>query len=446
MDRPVRTPVTSMTETPQSAPSPSRRDVLDLALRAGLVAGSAAASPLAFGGRRQDDDSVLKVGLIGCGGRGGGAAVNALRADPNTKLVAMADAFEDMLERKHTDLQNVADIADRVDVPAERRFVGFEAYKKVVDASDVVLLATSPHFRPAHDEYAVQQGKHLFVEKPVAVDAPGLRRIWTAANEAKDKGLAVVSGLCYRYQFAKQETVRRVHEGAVGDIVALECSYNTGGLWHRGRQPDWSDMEWQMRNWLYHVWLSGDHVMEQAIHNLDKIAWVMKDVPPKSVDASGGRIVRTDTKYGNVFDHFNARFTWDSGVKCFFSCRQLSGAKSDVSDHVYGTRGVAHIQSHRIEGEERWRWRKPDGMVDDMYQNEHDALFKSIRDGQSIHNGDYMCKSTLLALMVRMSAYTGKAIEWNQALESEEDLTPPAYEWGDLPVGPIAQPGVTPFV
>lgn len=432
----------------------TRRDVL---ARGGLALAAGALTPVALGGpsalegaepgsgrgaRRQ-----RRIGLVGCGGRGGGAAVNALKADPDNVLVALGDAFSDMLESCHASLAANAEVAAQVDVPVERRFVGFEAYKQVIDACDVVLLCTSPHFRPAHVEYAVQQGKHMFVEKPVAVDAPGLRRVWAASEEARAKGLALVSGLCYRYEQKKQETVRRVHAGAVGDIVALECSYNTGGLWYRERRPDWSDMEWQMRNWLYHVWLSGDHVMEQAIHNLDKVLWVMQDEPPVRVDASGGRSVRTDAKYGNVFDHFNARFQWERGLKCFFSCRQWSGAKSDVSDHVYGTRGVAHVQTHRIEGEEPWRWRPPsDDFVDDMYQNEHDALFAALRAGTPRHDGDYMCKSTLMALMVRMSAYTGQEIGWTQALESTEDLTPPAYEWGDLDVGPIAQPGVTKFV
>jgi predicted dehydrogenase len=433
-------------QSPRDGLSWTRRDVL---AHGGMALAASALSPLALGapGPAQRPGQPRRIGLVGCGGRGGGAAVNALKADADNVLVALGDTFSDMLEGTYESLLANTEIATQVDVPVERRFVGFEAYKQVVDSCDVVLFCTSPHFRPMHVEYAVQQGKHMFVEKPVAVDAPGLRRIWAASDAAKEKGLALVSGLCYRYEKKKQATVERIHDGAIGDIVALECSYNTGGLWHRGRQPEWSDMEWQMRNWLYHTWLSGDHVMEQAIHNLDKIMWVMGDVPPQSVDASGGRSVRTDPIYGNVFDHFNARFEWEKGLKCFFSCRQWSGAKSDVSDHIYGTRGVAHLQSHRIEGEDPWRWRAPsEDFVDDMYQNEHDALFRALREGLPIHNGDYMCKSTLMALMTRMSAYTGQEIGWTQALESTEDLTPPAYEWGDLEVGPIAIPGVTKFV
>ncbi|MEZ6013520.1 MAG: Gfo/Idh/MocA family oxidoreductase [Planctomycetota bacterium] len=428
-----------------SDPGPlSRRDVL---MHGGMALAASALTPFALGapGALRPGEK-RRIGLVGCGGRGGGAAANALRADPDNVLVALGDLFPDMLQNTLNGLSGDAELAPRIDVPAERQFVGFEAYKQVVDSCDVVLFCTTPHFRPMHVEYAVQQGKHMFVEKPVAIDAPGLRRIWAASDEAKRKGLTLVSGLCYRYEKKKQETVKRVHEGAIGDIVALECSYNTGGLWHRGRKDNWSDMEWQIRNWLYHTWLSGDHVMEQAIHNLDKIAWVMGDKPPASVDASGGRIVRTDPIYGNVFDHFNARFTWEGGLKCFFSCRQWSGAKPDVSDHVYGTKGVAHIQSHKIEGENPWRWRTPEGMTDDMYQNEHNELFQALREGRQIHNGDYMCQSTLMALMTRMSAYTGQEISWTQALESQEDLSPAAYEWGDIAVGPIAQPGVTKFV
>jgi len=418
-------------------------------VQGGAALATGALAPLALGAESAAEPrrgQPRRIGLLGCGGRGAGAAAQALKADPDNVLVALGDVFPDMLANTLASLTADLELAPRVDVPEGRQFVGFNSYKQVIDACDVVLLCTSPHFRPLHTEYAVKQGKHMFIEKPVAVDAPGLRRFWAASDEARAKGLALMPGLCYRYEKKKQEIVRRVHEGAIGDIVALECSYNTGGLWHRGRQESWSDMEWQMRNWLYHTWLSGDHVVEQAIHNLDKALWVMGDVPPVSVVASGGRSVRTDPMYGNVFDHFNARLRWESGQRCFFSCRQWSGAKSEVSDHIYGKRGVAHIQTHRIEGENPWSWRAPEEFVDDMYQNEHDELFRSLREGQPVHGGDYLCKATLMAIMVRMSAYTGQEITWNQALESTEDLTPAAYEWGDLEVGPIAVPGVTPFV
>jgi myo-inositol 2-dehydrogenase / D-chiro-inositol 1-dehydrogenase len=390
-------------------------------------------------------DTTLKVGLIGCGGRGTGAATNALRADPNVKLWAMGDSFVDQLNSSLGSLNSQADLVDKIDVAEERRFVGFDAYKQVIDECDVILLATSPHFRPLHVEYAVEKGKHLFVEKPVATDMVGLRRIKAACAVAADKGLNLVSGLCYRYHFRKQETMKRVHQGDIGDILSLQCTYNTGGLWHKGRKADWSEMEYQMRNWLYFPWLSGDHIAEQHIHSLDKVLWAMKDVMPIKATASGGRQVRTDPKYGQVYDHFNTVFEWESGVRAFSSCRQMSGAASDVSDYAVGTLGTAALQHHRISGVNKWRYRGKG--PDDMYQNEHNALFASIRAGEQINNSDYMIKSTMLALMGRMSAYSGQTVTTEQAWQSTLDLSPPVYDWvDDLPEASIALPGVTPLV
>jgi predicted dehydrogenase len=419
-------------------------------LRAGgALAAAGSTLPSALGATlKADSKETLSVGLVGCGGRGGGAAVNALRADPNVKLVALGDAFPDFLTSKLGSLKAIGDIADRIDVPEDRQFVGFDAYKGVIDSCDVVLLATSPHFRPLHVEYAVEHGVHAFVEKPIATDAVGVRRVWAASEKAREKGLSISSGLCYRYQFAKQATFERLHDGAIGDITALECTYNTGTLWHRGTReehPDWSEMEYQMRNWLYFTWLSGDHIAEQHIHSLDKLAWAMQDDYPVKCTASGGRIVRTDEQWGNIYDHFNTVYEWGNGVKGFSSCRQWVGADANVSDFAYGTKGTAALQSHRINTEgEKWRYRGEG--PDDMYQNEHDALFAALRAGERIDNADYMCKSTMMAIMARMSAYTGKTVTWDQAWNSELDLSPAAYEWGDVPMRPVAQPGITPFV
>ena len=420
-------------------------------LRAGgALAAAGSTIPVALGARlASDSKETLKIGLVGCGGRGGGAATNALRADPNVKLVALADAFPDQLTNKLKSLQSQTDIADRIDVPEERQYVGFDAYKNVIDQVDVVLLATSPHFRPLHVEYAVEKDTHAFVEKPIATDAPGVRRMRAACDKAAEKGISISSGLCYRYQHAKQATLQRVHDGMIGEIKSMECTYNTGGLWHRGRKPEWSEMEYQMRNWLYFTWLSGDHIAEQHIHSLDKLAWAMNDVPPMKATASGGRIVRSDEQWGNIYDHFNTVFEWEGGVKGFSSCRQWVGADGNVSDFVVGTKGTAALQSHRIQmtdpgaGEENWRYRSDE--PDDMYQNEHDVLFAALRAGDRIDNSDYMCKSTMMAIMARMSAYTGKSVTWDMAWNSKEDLSPPAYDWTDMEMRPVAQPGVTPF-
>ncbi|MFT7677572.1 MAG: putative dehydrogenase [Planctomycetota bacterium] len=420
----------------------SRRQVLRVtgAATLGSLSACAIGAKQPAGGRE-----MIRVGLVGCGGRGGGAAVQALRADPNVKLVALGDVFADQLNARHEQLLATPDVADRVDVPEERKYVGFDAYKKVIEQVDVVLLTTSPHFRPLHVEYAVEHDVHCFVEKPVATDGPGLRRMRAACDKAAEKGLSILSGLCYRYEFGKQALVDRIHGGEIGDIRSMQCTYNTGGLWHRGHKPEWSDMEYQMRNWLYFSWLSGDHIAEQHIHSLDKLAWAMGDKYPVKATASGGRSVRTDEKYGDVFDHFQTVYEWEDGTRGFASCRQWVGADSDVSDYIVGTKGTAEMQRRTITPIEGKRWRHRSDEPDDMYQNEHNVLFEALRNGERIDNSNYMIESTLMALMGRLSAYTGKSLTREQVLNSTVDLTPKAYEWGDAPAVEIAVPGVTPF-
>jgi myo-inositol 2-dehydrogenase / D-chiro-inositol 1-dehydrogenase len=337
-----------------------------------------------------------------------------------------------------------------------KKFVGFDAYKGVIDACDVVLLATPPHFRPLHLRAAIEAGKHVFCEKPVATDVPGVKKVIEACKLAKEKNLAVVSGLCYRYDSGKADMVKAIHDGGLGDILSLQTNYNTTGLWMNPRQPGWDDMQWQLRNWLYFHWLSGDHVVEQAIHSVDKMMWVMKDAPPAVVTASGGRTQRTNPAYGNIYDHFNAVIEWPSKQRCYFSCRQWNNSDQDVSDWIHGTTGVGNMNDLVITGKNEWKGKKAKVP---MYRAEHEAMFKSIRDGKPLNNGDYMTKSTLVAMMIRMSAYTGKNVFWDKAaaeaaragdkaaiiLESTEDLSPPKYEFGPLPVAPVAVPGVTPF-
>lgn len=420
--------------------SASRRDFMRVSGAAVLA--SAASSVMrapAVLGKKND---LLRVGLIGCGSRGNGAARQALLADPDTKLVALGDAFSDVVEDSYRKFTQ-SGVSERVDVPPERRFSGFDAYKGVIEHSDVVVLATPPGFRPIHIRAAVDALKHVFCEKPVAVDAAGVRSVLDTCRRAREKGLNVVSGLCYRYEFRKKETMMRIHDGAIGEIVAMETVYNTTGLWHRGRNPEWSEMEYQIRNWLYFDWLSGDHIVEQHIHSLDKLAWAMGDEYPVKATASGGRIVRTDPKFGNVYDHFNTTYEWANGVKGFSSCRQWDNSSTNVSDHLFGTKGKADIQRGIIVTRKGKKWRYRGEGVDDMYQNEHNALFAAIRKGDLLDNGEYMCKSTMMAIMARMSAYTGRTLTWDEALESQVELAPPAYEWGDLPLRPVPQPGKT---
>jgi predicted dehydrogenase len=308
---------------------------------------------------------------------------------------------------------------------------------------DVVLLAAPPHFRPLHFSYAVEKGKHAFVEKPIAVDAPGVRTVQAACEQARKQRLSVVSGLCYRYHAGVQATVEKVAEGAIGDVVAIETTYNAGTLWHRGDDPAWSRMEYQLRNWLYFTWLSGDHIVEQAVHSLDKAAWLLGDASPLSAWGVGGRQQRTEKKFGNVFDHHTVFYEFPNNVRVYFSCRQLAGAAQQVEDVALGTKGQAKLMRHEIEGHDSWRYRGP---KPSMYRVEHEHLFKSIREGTPIDNGHYMCNSTMLGIMGRMCTYTGQKITWAEACASSERLGPEVYEFGDVPEPTVAAPGVTKLV
>ena len=387
------------------------------------------------------ESDVLKIGLVGCGGRGSGAAVNAMRADKHCQLVAMADAFADRLESSRRRLREAG--GEKFAVTDENCFVGFDAYKKLLATDvDVVILATPPHFRPEQFRAAVEAGKHTFVEKPVAVDAPGVRSVLATSEVAHEKGLAVVSGLCWRYDHGVRATMEHIRDGAIGDIVAIQSTYNTGTLWHHGDKSTWSRMEYQLRNWLYYTWLSGDHNVEQHIHSLDKVAWLMGDVPPTSATGMGGRQQRTDEKYGHVFDHHAVVYDYPGGVKAFAYCRQQDGCSNYVDENVLGTKGQARMLRHRIDGAVKWRYQGP---KPNMYDVEHQELFASIRSGSPINNGRYMATSTMLAIMGRMCTYSGKTLTWDQCLASTERLGPERYEWGDLPEPLVAVPGVTRF-
>ncbi len=435
---------------PGNETRPSRRDFVrgsGAALSAAAISMSLQSAVYAAG------SDALKVGLVGCGGRGTGAAQNALHGDTTATLHAMADLFPDQIESALKSIKEGSDVGDRVNVPKERRFSGLEAYKQLIDSVDVVLLATPPHFRPLHVRAAIEAGKHVFCEKPVGVDVPGVKSVMETTKLATDKKLCLVSGLCFRYDESKRETVAKIHDGAIGQITALQTNYLTTGLWYKQRQPEWSDMEWQLRDWLYFSWLSGDHIVEQHIHSLDKMLWIMKDNPPLKVIASGGRIVRTAPQFGNVYDHFNSIFEWGSveglapaGVRCFSACRQWTGAQNkidvDVSDWAFGTEGTANVQQHRITG--KVKFHKGDAKVG-MYDAEHVALFNAIKSGTPINNGDYMCKSTLMAIMARESAYTGKSIKWEEILASTEKLGPDNYNFGPFPTPAIPVPGMTKF-
>jgi predicted dehydrogenase len=404
-----------------------------------------------FAGAYAAADDTIKVGLIGCGGRGTGAASQALHTKGNVKLVAMADAFKDRLEGCLKGLKNeFSDTPERVDVKPDMQFTGFDAYQKVIAAGvDLVVLATPPGFRPIQFEAAVKAGKHVFMEKPVAVDAPGVRRVLTAVEESKKKNLAVGVGLQRHHQYEYIETIKRLQDGAIGDIHTMRVYWNGDGVWVRPRQSGQTEMEYQMRNWYYFNWLCGDHICEQHIHNLDVANW-LKGAAPIRANGMGGREVRKGKDYGEIYDHHFVEFEYADGSRMFSQCRHIPRCWNSVSEHAQGSKGWADISgSHiNVEGGEDWRYK---GKKANPYQVEHDDLFASIREGKPINEGEYGALSSMTSILGRMATYSGKVIEWKDALASNIDLSPKSYAFdAEPPVQPdkdgnyaIAVPGVT---
>ena len=431
--------------TPSNNATTRREFLKTSALVGGVLAAPAILPGNLFAKENQDQ---LKVGLIGCGGRGSGAASQALTADKNVVLTAMGDAFEDHLQKSLQSLQKQH--PDKVKVTPEKCFVGLDAYQKVIDSGvDVVLLASPPGFRPVHLKAAVEAGKHIFCEKPMATDAPGVRSVLESVKVAKEKQLSLVAGFCWRYEAARREFYKRVHEGAIGDIRAIYATYYAGPVKPMPapseRRADVGDLEWQMRNWYNFTWLSGDGYVEQACHSVDKVAWCMKDQPPLKAVAVGGR--QTPNHQGNIFDHMFVVYEFPDDVRAFVGQRQVGNTHTDNSDYLMGSAGFGKIQGWTgvfIKGKENWRYKGPKS---DMYQNEHDELFASIRSGKPINDGDWMTHSTLMGIMGRMAAYTGQEITWEQAMNSQEKIVPDQLDWKmKLDFPPMAMPGVTKLI
>lgn len=425
-----------------SSESPNRRGFL-AGSTAALAGAAAAVSSLTVPMVHAAGSSTIKIGLVGFGGRGSGAAEEALKADPGARLVAVADAFQDRIE-DHLSGIKALEIGSRVDVPKDRQYTGFDAYKHVIDQVDLVLLTTPPHFRPIHLAYAVEKGVNAFVEKPMAVDGPGLRKYIQACKDAQAKNLSLVNGFCWRYDGPRRETMKRVFDGQIGDVVAIETTYNSQGVWEprKTREQCASDMEYQLRNWYYYSWLSGDHIVEQAVHGIDTIGWVMNDSPPLKCWGVGGRQSRTDPKYGNIWDHFSVVYEYPGNVRAYHQCRHWLNTPSHVKDYVLGSKGTADVFGNAITGPNKWKYR---GAKTNMYQVEHNEMFAAIRAGKPINNGEKAATSTLLALMARTAAYTGEVITPEMILNSKESLGPPNYEFDKLATPPIPVPGTTKF-
>ncbi|MEX2632934.1 MAG: Gfo/Idh/MocA family oxidoreductase [Balneolales bacterium] len=412
----------------------SRRDFFK---NASLGAGTMLLSSLPIGASAFAGGSdTIKVALIGCGGRGTGAANQALTTGKDVQLVAMADAFRNRIDECFETLTLKYGETDQLNVPEDHKFTGFDGYKKAIALADVVILTTPPGFRPTHFEAAIDAGKHVFMEKPVATDAPGIRQVLEAGKRAKQKNLNVVVGLQRRYQRNYKEVMKRVNDGNIGDVVSGQIYWNSGGVWVKQREPQQTEMEYQMRNWYYFNWLCGDHIVEQHIHQIDVANWITGEFP-SSAQGMGGREVRRGKEFGEIFDHHFVEFTYPSGAVIASQCRHQPNTMNRVAEQFQGTKGTVSsngsgkgslvsyngniIYDHRGEEDAN------------PYQVEHDELFAALRKGKVINDAEVGAKSTLSAIMGRMATYSGQVIEWEKALNSNINLIPAQLGWNENP-------------
>ncbi len=421
----------------------SRRDFIKVTSAVSLAAAVSQVGPLFAGGSDK-----IRVGLIGCGGRGTGAAIDCVNSSPNIVITALGDIFPDRWQGSLKRLKEKLP-AESLAVTPDSCFSGFDAFKKVLASDcDMVILAAPPHFRSRHLKAAVEANKHIFMEKPVAVDPPGIRSVIKSSEVAATMGLAIVAGTQRRHQNHYLEITKRVHNGDIGEIMAGQCYWNMGALWIRRayenwikyQTREWTDMEWQIRNWLFLTWLSGDHIVEQHVHNLDVINWLMGSNPVKCM-GMGGRQVRTGPEFGNIFDHFAVEYEYPNGARVMSMCRQTPGCSDNVSERVFGTKGMAYTDGANgyLRGVNAY---KVEEASPNPYVQEHADLIASIRKGKPLNEGKRVADSTLTAIMGRMSAYTGRALSWKWAMNASKlDLSPPRYEFGDLSMAPVAVPG-----
>src|SRR5580704_6617870 len=388
-------------------------------------------------------DETLKIALIGCGGRGSGAAEQMLRAaDGKGKLIAMADVSEEHLKSKLGAIKQA--FPDRVDVPQDRQFVSWDAYKHAIELADVVILATPPGIRPIHLEAAVNAGKHIFSEKPLAVDGPGVRKVLAACEMAKQKNLKVGVGLQRHHHPRYEEAIKRIHDGEIGEILSMRCYWNGQRPWQHPRKPEQTEMQFQMDNWYYFTWLCGDHIVEQHIHNLDVCNWMKKAHPVKAYGMGGAQKPRTSND-GEIFDHHAVEFEYADGTRMFSQCRHILGCWDSVAAHAVGTNGLADLQdggNFLVKGKSTWRGT---GKGIDAWQLEHYQFFEAILKDKPYNELEYGAHSTLTAIMGRMATYSGKVIEWDQALNSKLELGPDVYSWDGKPKPQVGADGLYPM-
>ena len=447
--------------------SPTRRGFLKSAAATSAILASASAITAHAAGSDE-----IRVGMIGCGGRGQGACENVMNSSKGVKIVALGDAFkektydlkahlEDWIKRvpKASNPRTVGNEAARkfgnqVDVPPDRCFDGLDAYEKIINCPEVnyVMLATPPGFRPIHIQAVVAAGKNLFCEKPVGVDATGIRRVLAAYEEAKKKGLYIVAGTQRRHQLGYQKTIEQIHDGALGDITSLRVYWNGGGIWFHRRKPNATDVAYQLDNWYHFMWLCGDHITEQHVHNLDVANWVMNG-PPIKADGAGSRTPGNPSRpegppevTGNIYDNFSIDFTYPNDVHMYSSCRHLPQTAGNVSEHLTGTKGKCDLSGYTINGN-RIVTREVDRAAADPYVQEHTDLIACIRGGKPVNDLKQVAESTMMAIMGRTAAYTGKAVTWDQMMNSKLDTMPVNLTWEtQLPISPVPHPGLTKFV
>jgi len=406
------------------------------------VTGTAVATAAALAGRVFAAGSdTLRIGLVGTGGRGTRDVVNCAQAAPGVVIWALGDLFPDRVQACYQRLKRRKDLGERFQVTPERCFHGWDNSRRVIECVDLVLLCEPPGFRPHHLREAVEAGKHVFAEKPIAVCPTGIRHVMESARLAEAKGLAIVAGTQTRHSLRAIETVKRVRDGRIGDLRHGACYFLTGELWHRGSDPSWSEMEYQCRNWYYFTWLSGDHIVEQHIHQHDIMNWLLDDHPVRAY-GTGGRQTRTAPKWGNIWDHFGVEYEYPGGVRIMSLCRQANNTGHRVDAFVVGTKGTAYPSRGVITGERPWTF---EGEMPDPSVQEHKDLIASIRAGRPLNEGRRIAESTLVSILGRMSAYTGRAVSWKWALEASKlDLMPKRFAFGPQP--PPAMPGKTPLL
>ncbi len=435
----------------------SRRNFLQASAVAGAAAITALRAPYVHAA--SSDDFQVKIGVIGCGGRGTGALLDAIGAgtkviypsdtyhtedveegakatNKNIQVIALADLFENRMDDCHRNLKKVG-----FNVPKERQFLGIDADEKLLAIPEInyVILATPPHFHPMQLKAAIEAGKNVFMEKPAAVDVPGVKMVMEAGELAKKKKLGIAAGTQRRHSPNYRETIKRIHDGAIGDITYAKAYWNGGEIWVIDREPGWSDMEWQIRNWNYFSWLSGDHIVEQHVHNLDIMNWVIGTHPVKAVSGLGGRQSRLGERHGNIFDHFAVEFEYPNGVTMFSQCRQINDTRNNVGEFVAGTRGKSNCADLITPNTgELWNFK---GKVGAPYQLEHANLIASIRAGEPINEAQNIAESTMTGIIGREACYSGQEITWDDAMKSTTHLGPKEYKFGPFEVAPIARPG-----